>query len=162
MRRWAGTGRICGRRAARPSLEGLERREAPATIAPAPHVISVQRLGPQARNPRIVLAFDQAMDRATTQNRYNYLLVRQSPTGIVDFSRTIRIPAAVYNAQNRTVTLIVGRPLHPHRDYRLIVNGNFAGLPSTQGIVLDGNDDGAEGGNFVTVLRGVGPQTPPG
>lgn len=141
----------------RPGLENLERRETPATLAPAPHVVSVERLGLPAQRSRIVLGFDQPMGLTPTQNPGNYLLQRRDHQGSFDGNppRTIRLIAAVYNATNQTVTLFPRGRLDPHRSYQLTVNGNLAGLASSQGIVLQGNT-GRAGGNYVTVVPSLG------
>jgi hypothetical protein len=152
-------GRMKQRRGARPGVEGLERREAPAAIAPAPQVVAVQRLGIHQQRTRIVLTFNQPMAAASTQRAGNYLLQERDGGGRFDGNpKLIRIVAATYDPAAQTVTLSTRQRLNLHREYRLTVNGNFAGLASSQGIVLDGNGDGVTGGNFVVVLRGFGPR----
>lgn len=151
--------RMKRQRGARPGLEGLERREAPATLAPAPQIVGVQRAGIHRQRSTIVLTFDQPMATGSTQARRNYILESRDEQGRFNANppRIIRIAAAVYRANAQSVTLVTARRLDPHREYQLTVNGNFAGLASTQGIVLDGNGDGMTGGNAVILLGRLGP-----
>jgi hypothetical protein len=141
----------------RPVLEPLEAREVLAPVAPAPQVTSVARQGSGHQPTRIILTFNQPMDRATVQTTGNYLIIGRNRQGHFDPSReNVRVRAAVYDAGAQSVTLFTRGRLNLHRQYLLVANGNFAGLASAQGIVLDGNGEGASGGNFVTVLKGFG------
>lgn len=159
-----GTDRRGGRverRSLRPALENLEAREMLATLiaAPAPQVTSVVRRGMGHQPTQIVLTFSQAMDRTSVQNTGDYLLAGRNRAGRFDPStNSISVRSAVYDASAQTVTLTTRGRLNLHRDFLLVVNANFAGLASAQGIVLDGNSQGTAGGNFVTVLRGFGPK----
>lgn len=143
-------------RASRPVMESLERRETPTTLAPAPHVVEVQRFGIHHQRSRIVLTFDQPMALTGTRNAGNYLLQTRNAHGRFDGNppRLIRIVAAVYDANSQTVTLFPRQRLNAHRDYQLTVNGNLAGPASAQGIVLQGNA-GPEGGNYTVVIPRV-------
>lgn len=141
------------RRASRPAVEGLERRENPSSLAPAPHVVSVQRAGIHHQRSTVVLTFDQPMSLSSTRNAGNYLLQARDAQGRFDGNppQTIRVLAAIYNATNQTVTLYPRQRLNAHRSYQLTVNGNLAGPASAQGIVLEGNA-GPGGGNYTVVL----------
>jgi hypothetical protein len=158
-------GRLKRRRSARPGVEGLERREAPASIAPAPQIVGVQRFGIHRQRSSIVLTFDQPMATGTSLGRRNFILQSRDSAGRFDGNppQMIRIAAAVYDPATQSVRLFSARRLDPHREYLLTVNGNFAGLSSSQGIVLDGNNDGVPGGNAVILLGRLGPgAAPPG
>jgi hypothetical protein len=141
----------------RPSLEALEAREVLSTVAPAPRITSVVRQGVLRQPTRIILTFSQPMDPSSVQTMGNYLVAGRNRVGRFDPSTaSVAIRTAVYDPAAQAVTLFTRGRLNLHRDFLLVVNANFAGLSSAQGIVLDGNSQGTAGGNFVTILRGFG------
>ena len=91
----------------------------------------------------IVLDFNQALDPTTAQDAKDYRII--DPHGHV-----IRIKSAVYNAANQTVTLRPSQRINVHYKYELIVNGRApGGITNVNGQLLDGNNSGGSGSNFV-------------
>ena len=67
--------------------------------------------------------------------------------------RTIRIKSAVYDATTETVTLSPAHRLNFHHRFRLTVIGTGpSGITDMFGNLLDGQNTGHPGSNFVTIL----------
>ncbi len=157
------------RRGVRPRIEALEGRE---LLAAPPTIISVQvqrvlsfplmpRTLTNPQHTQIYLTFSQDMNPATVQNFTNYIVGEVGIHGLFGSHNNVQdLGAAVYNPATRTVTLVTQHPLTPGVPYQLQVNGNFAGLTDTHGLLLDGNNDGQPGGNFITIIADPG-LTPP-
>jgi hypothetical protein len=119
---------------------------APPTDRQGPHVVTFQRFGYHARPTTLVLTFNESMDPIYVQDATNYQLVDAH-------GRSIRITGAVYHPIARTVTLHLGQRLDLNHRFKLTVNGATGdGLRDLQGNLLDGDNDGQIGGNFVTLV----------
>lgn len=111
-----------------------------------PRVSSVQRFGVHAQETRLVLGFDMPLNAARAMDTRNYQLT--GPDGI-----PIPIASASYNPMMRAVTIQPALRLDLHQTYQLVVNGTTpTGLTDLQGRLLDGNNDGLPGGNYVTAI----------
>ncbi len=73
----------------------------------------------------------------------------------------------VYDPATRTVTLRTLRPVRPGTPVQILINqvtgipGAGVGVADTQGILLDGDNDGRPGGTFSTVVRAPRPMPVP-
>ena len=113
-----------------------------------PTVRSVERFGFHLRPTTLVLTFDAPLDPATAQDVANYRLVALEGTG-----GTIRIKSAAYNAATRTVTLSPAHLLNFHHRFRLTVIGTArSGVTDISGSLLDGQNTGQPGSNFVKIM----------
>jgi uncharacterized repeat protein (TIGR01451 family) len=113
-----------------------------------PTVTLVQRFGIHHQPTTLVLTFDEPLDPQGAQNVDNYRIVQlgQDP-------RPIRFISAVYDAALSTVTLRPSRRLNFHRRFRLTVSGSGrGGLSDTLGRLLDGQQTGDPGSDFVTIV----------
>lgn len=128
-----------------------------AAAAAPPRVTSFQRTGIHDQTTALVLTFSQDMKPNLVGNGSNYVLGTQGRTGRFGiYNHFIPIKSAIYNPLTRTVTVTPLHRLSQRATYQLTVNGNFGGLASTAGIMLDGNGNGRAGGNFVVTFRGGG------
>src|SRR5262249_44826984 len=109
-------------------------------------------LGSTQRISAVVVQLRQAVDPTTGQDHANYTLEGMAGGTF----RRIPFANPVYNPANRTVTLHCLRPykLASFRRYRIAVNGDGpSGVTDHEGRLLDGNNDGVPGGDFVELLR---------
>jgi hypothetical protein len=119
---------------------------APPTDRQGPQVVTFQRFGYHARPTTLVLTFNESMDPVHVQDATNYQLVDAH-------GRSIRITGAVYDPTAQTVTLHLRQRLDLNHHFKLTVNGATEdGLRDIQGNLLDGDNDGQIGGNFVTLV----------
>jgi exo-beta-1,3-glucanase (GH17 family) len=80
-----------------------------------------------------------------------YLLqLGKTVKGVVNFTKTVGLTMAQYNASTHTVDLIPKIKLNLSAPERLIVTAAL--ITDAFGRPLDGNDDGRPGGNFVAVF----------
>lgn len=125
-------------------------------FAAPPSVIGFQRLGVHRQATRLVLTFDQDMSPNGITNASQYLLAPRSPLGRFGVNgRFVKVRSAVYDAESRTLVLTPNHPIPLRQVFQLVVNGNFAGLRNTNGVLLDGDGDGLPGGNFVVTFQGL-------
>jgi uncharacterized repeat protein (TIGR01451 family) len=116
--------------------------------ATGPMVTSVHRFGFHARPTLLVLTFDRPLNPERAQDPGNYQIVALGGS-----RRNIRVRSAVYDAAARTVTLSPVHRLNLHDLFRLTVIGTGpSGLTDTSGNLLDGQNDGNPGSNFVTIV----------
>ncbi len=107
-----------------------------ALEAAGPRVVAVKRFGYHMMPTTLVVAFDQALDRAEAENPRNYKII--GPAG-----RRIRIKSAVYDATNHTVTLRPATRINIHYRYTLVTKGASPGaLRNTEGQFLDSKAGG--------------------
>ena len=119
----------------------------PSQFTDGPRITTVSRYGIHWMPTTVVLSFNQPLDPASAQDVTNYIII--DPHG-----HRVPISSAVYDPATLTVTLHPCRRLNFHYGYKLTVIGTApSGLTDTQGLLLDGNNDGKPGGNFVTVLN---------
>jgi hypothetical protein len=70
---------------------------------------------------------------------------------------SVKLKSAVYNVASRTVTLTPKRAFPLSKPVELTINGNPpSGLQDTFGRLIDGDSNGAPGGNATAVLRRTG------
>jgi uncharacterized membrane protein len=116
-------------------------------LTDGPRITKVLRYGIHWQPTTLVLVFDQPLDPTSSQNVNNYAII--DPHG-----HRVAISSAVYDPAALTVTLHPSRRLNFHYGYKLSVNGEApGGLTDTQGLLLDGHNDGKPGGNYVTVVN---------
>jgi len=130
----------------------------PPPTGDGPRVTSVVRYGIHRQPTTIVLTFDQPLDPTRAQDVSNDIII--APNG-----KRVAIASAVYDSATRTVTLHPSRRLNFHHHFKLTVNGNaLYGLTDTQGLALDGDNNGKPGSNYVTTLTRhnliIGARTP--
>lgn len=130
--------------------------------APAPQVVSVERVGYYGAPMAYVIRFDQPMSASAVQTSGNYLLEAPGPAGRLDgvLNPPIPIKSLSYDPATNSVVLIPNRRISLHDRVKLTINGDMVGVSSAQGIVLDGNADGRVGGNFVAILEGFTARPP--
>ena len=120
----------------------------PAPSSDGPQIKQLQRFGYHMMPTSIVLTFDQALEQATAENTHNYRIT--GPRG-----RAIRIASAMYDPKTETVTLRPSERINIHFKYELTVKGAKAGgLTDTQGLLLDGAENGKPGSNYRAALTG--------
>jgi virginiamycin B lyase len=113
-----------------------------------PSVTGVQRFGFHGLPTTLVLTFDELLDPARAQNPANYEIVALDGP-----RRSIRVRKAVYDAATRTVTLNPEHRLNLHHRFRLTVVGTGqSGVADISGNLLDGQDNGDLGSNYVTIV----------
>ncbi|MDB5353523.1 MAG: Cna domain protein [Planctomycetota bacterium] len=125
-----------------------------------PRVLGVDRSGFHAQTSNILVTFDGPLDVATAQSLSNYQLVfagKDGRFGTKD-DQTIALSSATYDATAHTVSLHTRKPYSLHKNVQLTVSGTPPNaVRGANGQLLDGEDTGTPGSNFVTVFKGVGP-----
>jgi hypothetical protein len=141
-------------------VEALEDRQVLSVVPPVVVSVRTQQIATIPPHSQINITFSHNMNLALAQVASNYQVALPGPDGhFGSHNQFLLVEAASYNPLNRTVSVVTARPLPANVPFQLTVNGNFAGLADTAGIVLDGNLDGQPGGNFVTIVSN--PQTLP-
>jgi hypothetical protein len=115
-----------------------------------PRIVSVQvpvkRHGARGQPATLVLTFDEALDPGRADDLANYDLVvlgRKRPP-------TLALHSAVYGPATQTLTLTTVRRLDRRLRYRLTVVGTGpSGVTDTHGNLLDGQQNGQPGSDFV-------------
>lgn len=146
-----------------PGVDQVVAPPPPINLAqPAPRVVSVERLGVYGSPIRYVIRFDRPMNASVIPQRGQYLLEVGGADGKLNGVRDAPIPIAsiTVDSTRTTVTIIPGRRISLHEPVRLTINGDLAGVYSADGILLDGNNDGRAGGNYVAILQGFGARPP--
>jgi Calx-beta domain len=135
----------------------------PVPTNQGPRVLFVQALpGPRGAST-IVLGFDQLLipSRAVDLRNYGYSVQtpgRDHRLGTRD-DVLIGLRSAVYDSNDRTVTLRTASPIHPNTPILVMVNQTTdvpsepVGVANLQGLLLDGNNDGQPGGVFAAVIN---------
>ena len=129
----------------------------PLPVPVAIRVVEVFRRGSSPYTTQIFLRFDRDLDDRAARNLGNYVLVgagRDGRLGTRD-DRRIKLIAATYNAETRTVKLIPEHLLSTSRAYEMTAHAT--GLVGVKGALLDGNGDGVTGDDFVVRVRRSGP-----
>lgn len=112
-----------------------------------PKITRVPRYGVHWQPTILVINFDSALDPTRAQNVNNYIIIGPG-------AKLVPVSSAVYNATSHSVTLYPSRLIDFHYNYTLIVNGTLPfGLTNPQGVLLDGDNDGKPGGNYVSILN---------
>ena len=128
--------------------------DAPLTVGDGPTVIRLRRFGFHHMRTTLVLTFSAALDPAKAQDPANYTLIGPLPG-----HSQIRIVSAVYNSSKHSVRLSPVHRLNVHNwyHYRLSVSGNaMTGLTDTARSLMDGDEDGKPGGDYVVNFHGFG------
>jgi len=126
-------------------------------IGAAPTVVSLARLGFHSQPTSLVLTFSSALEAKPAQNVNNYRIVTLGGRGKNGnlVGHATRVRAAVYDRATLTVTLHPAQRLDLRNFYRLTVNGTTpSGVTGTTGLLLDGQDNGMPGSNYVAVISG--------
>jgi hypothetical protein len=127
-----------------------------AIVAP-PRVVRLQRFGVRTQPTRIVLSFDEPMNRGLAELKTNYVF-RPVVRGRVATGphRAIRVTSAVYDPATHTVTLTTAQRLNIHQVFQITVTGIAPhGLTNQFGTLLDGKGNGLPGNNFVKNFTGL-------
>ena len=115
------------------------------------------------RTTSIILNFDEPLDPARAQGLSNYTLRASGSDRRFGNrnDRNVALARSTYDPNARTVTLVTARPLAANQAYRLTVNGMSpgAGVSDSVGNLLDGDSNGARGGDFLG--RFGRPERPP-
>jgi hypothetical protein len=115
------------------------------------------------RTTRLVIRFSDDLDPATAIELAGYAVApttaavaarRRRPA---PRPRPLKVTSAVYDPAQRTVTLRLREHLSLSKSYRLTVGD---GIHGRSGQPLDGDADGAPGGIFAAVFRGMRPMGP--
>jgi hypothetical protein len=118
--------------------------------------VSLERFGVHHQPTRLVLTFNQAMDPTRTADRANYLVVGPG-LGPVRF---IPIAQATYNPATHSVTLFPQRPLKRLLSYAILAYARpVTGITGANGVLLNGNDNGIPGNNYVQQVPEPVPDT---
>ena len=112
----------------------------------------------------IVVTFSEPLNPTTAVNllNYGYSVTTAGRDHIFGTPDDLIIPlrTAVYNPTNRTVTLTLGRGIHPPTPFRFAINqltdvsDAGIGVSNLDGILLSGASNGVPGGAYVVILRG--------
>ncbi len=122
----------------------------------------------------IVVTFSELLNPTTAVNllNYNYSVTTAGRNHVFGTRDNLLIPilTAVYNPSNLTVTLTLGRGIHPPTPFRFAINqltdvpGAGIGVSNLAGILLSGASNGVAGGAYVVILSGraggIVPSTP--
>jgi Calx-beta domain len=113
---------------------------------------------------KLVVAFDKPLNPTTAVNlvNYGYSVRTAGRSHIFGSPDNLIIPiiAAVYHPSNRTVTLKLGRGIHPSTPFMFTINESTSvpsagiGVSSLTGNLLDGNYSGVAGTPFSAILIG--------
>jgi hypothetical protein len=112
----------------------------------------------------IVTSFSEPLNPTTAVNllNYDYSVTTAGRDHVFGTRDDLIIPirTAVYNQATETVTLTLGRGIHPPTPFRFAINqltgvvGNGVGVSNLDGILLSGASNGVPGGAYVVILRG--------
>ncbi len=109
-------------------------------------MVAVKRLGIHMQETVLVLSFNDGLDPISAQNLSNYKIV--GPDG-----RSVSIGSAVFDAATNTVTLWPTSRINLHHTYRLTVIGTgHHGVTDSQGVLLDGANNGKPGSDYTGTL----------
>ena len=102
---------------------------------------------------QLELTFDTAMDATSVQSLANYQLIsagKDGKLGTKDDTKLV-VSKVTYNAATRVATVTSKTSMTTTGIYRLtaLATTPTAGLKSTSGNLLDGDNNGAAGGNYV-------------
>ena len=103
----------------------------------------------------LVLTFDRQLDPDSAGNPNNYLIYSPAPGRRIGTAhdRLVPILSGVYNSANKTVTLVMAKPLYLHGQYRIVVRGTGSHpITDLNGVPLDGKTNGVPGTNFTTIF----------
>ncbi|HEU5117425.1 MAG TPA: Calx-beta domain-containing protein, partial [Isosphaeraceae bacterium] len=90
----------------------------------------------------VQVAFNKPLDPLSAASLTNFFLIGPGGQGLLTFP-------PIYNPANNSVTIVPAAPLTTPGFYTLVINADANGLHDYHGTILDGNNDGLAGGNFV-------------
>ncbi len=121
-----------------PVVVGVRRKSVVTTIS-----------GRRVSQAGLAITFNEGMDGGSVSNTgaYQLFVGRRLRNGKVVFDRQVSLRQVVYNAGNRTATLVTtARTGVPAGPLRLVVRDT---VRDSSGLALDGNRDGAAGGSYT-------------
>jgi|GEM_PF-5993723 len=141
------------------AASGVDRSGLDFGNAKDPLTVADVRLNIQPKGRRavreIAISFSEALDAAVAATRAHYLVTlagKDNRLGTRD-DRAAAVRTVRYDDATATVTLSTRKRLEPGQFVRLVVTAG--GVVDAYGGALDGDGDGAAGGNFAAIL-GVG------
>jgi hypothetical protein len=146
----------------------MDHSTVPTAAGGGPMLVNFQRLGTSARSTRLVLTFSGVLNPSAAQNPANYRIIATGPDGRFDTRDDLVIPieSAAYEPVGHAVTLTASRRLSWSDRYEIWVNGSSpAGVTDLAGNLLDGNNDGKPGDDYLAAFRGtvlISPPSPSG
>ncbi len=129
-------------------------------VVDGPRVVALDRTGYQKQPTTYIVTFDSPLNVASAISTANYRLFEAGPDGKLGTRDDVRVPLRrpFYNAATNTVSIRTRRRVSLHRLVQFAINGSAPnGVRGTNGQLIDGNEDGQPGGNFIRVFKGVGP-----
>ena len=110
-------------------------------VTTTPQVTSLLRLGYHAHPTRLLVGFNEPMDKSRAEDVSNYRLVSLGPDGLLGTrdDRVIRIKRVAYDPASHVLIISPSHRLPLRMLYRLTINGTSPnGLTNTSGVFLDG------------------------
>ncbi|MFI5455955.1 MAG: Ig-like domain-containing protein [Isosphaerales bacterium] len=120
-----------------------------------PQVVGLQRFGVHNQPTLLVLTFDRQLDPVSAGDLNNYLIYSPGRHRRIGTAHDVLVPifSGVYDSANRTVTLVMARPLYLFGQYRIVVRGTGPNpITDQNGVALDGKSNGIPGSNFTTIF----------
>jgi hypothetical protein len=120
-----------------------------------PQVVGLFRFGFHSQPPLLVLTFSSQLDPARAVNPKNYHVFAAGRDGRLGTADDIQVPlmSGFYNSANKTVTLVMAKPLSVSRRYRIVVRGTGpTPITDLNGVALDGKANGVPGSDFTTTF----------
>ena len=132
----------------------------PPIVSDGPRVLALDRTGYRQQPTNYILTFDGPLEVASATASSNYILMRAGADNKIGTSDDVRIPfqTPFYNATGNTVSIRTRRQVSLHQRILLAVSGTAPnGVKGTNGQLIDGENTGSPGSNFVRRFKGVGP-----
>lgn len=127
----------------------------PPPVGNGPTVTNVQRFGFHMQPTELVLTFSGPLATTAAGDPSSFHVVARGADGRFGTKddRIIAINSARLDSTGTIVTLAPSRRLALRQPYLLVVNGNSpGGLTDSQDRLLDGDNNGVPGGNFVVTI----------
>ncbi len=121
----------------------------------SPAVVDLKRFGYHDQTTLVMVSFSSSLDAAQAQDLANYRISTLGGPGREGSLRghVSRVRKAVYSSATDTVTLHMARRMDFHNRYRITISGAApGGLMGTNGVPLDGANNGTPGSSFVGVI----------
>jgi hypothetical protein len=120
-----------------------------------PQVVGLTRFGIHANPTLLVLTFDRQLAAASAVNPRNYHVFAPGRDGRFGTADDILVPlmSGYYNSANKTVTLVMAKPLGLAGRYKIVVKGTGPHpITDLKGVALDGKANGMPGSDFTAVF----------
>ena len=124
-----------------------------APVNPGPEVVGLQRFGFHAQPTLLVLTFSTQLAPASAVNPNNYHVYAAGHDGKLGTADDVPVPimSGYYNSANRTVTLVMAKPLSLYKRYMIVARGTGpTPITDLNGVPLDGKANGVPGSDFVS------------